>query len=160
MKVAVVYESLWGNTRVIADEIAQGFLEAPEEVVVEVRHVADAEPAMLGEVDLLVIGAPTHMWGLSSARSRRMGLSGEAKKDQPAEAVPGAAGPGVREWLKGLPRSSDRSAAAFDTRLESRLSGGAARSIARRLRRRGYRLSGKPTGFYVTGTSGPLKEGE
>ncbi|MEU9046294.1 MULTISPECIES: hypothetical protein [unclassified Kitasatospora] len=39
-------------------------------------------------------------------------------------------------------------------------SGGAAFGIARRLRRHGYVLLAKPDGFVVTGTNGPLREGE
>lgn len=160
MRVAVVYESLWGNTRAIAEEIAQGFFEAQGDMTVEVRHVGEEPAAALSDVDLLVVGAPTHMWGLSSVRSRKMGLSGEAKKPQPAEVVPGAAGTGVREWLKGLQKVTAREAATFDTRLNSRLSGGASRTIARRLRRRGYALVDEPTGFYVSDTTGPLKQGQ
>jgi hypothetical protein len=32
--------------------------------------------------------------------------------------------------------------------------------IAKRLRHRGYRLAAPPEGFIVTGTEGPLREGE
>lgn len=51
-------------------------------------------------------------------------------------------------------------AAAFDTRVESRLAGSAARPASRQLRRRGYGLAGKPEGFIVTSSQGPLRQGE
>jgi hypothetical protein len=51
-------------------------------------------------------------------------------------------------------------AAAFDTRLPSRMAGGAARGIARRLRRHGYHLVSDPEGFVVDDAYGPLRAGE
>jgi flavodoxin len=160
MKVVVVYESLWGNTEAIAEQVAQGFLEAGEDIEVAVRRAGEATPSDLADVDLLVAGAPTHMCGMSSARSRRMGLSAKAKKADSAGPAAEAEGPGIRDWLKALPEVSGRSAASFDTRIEHRFAGGAGRGIARRLRRRGYQLRGEPTGFIVIDTAGPLKDGE
>ena len=67
----------------------------------------------------------------------------------------------MREWLTSLPAAQrGRRAAAFDTRLPSRLAGGAARSAARELRKHGYQLATKAEGFVVTGTEGPLRDGE
>jgi hypothetical protein len=67
----------------------------------------------------------------------------------------------VREWLDALPPvDHDRLAAAFDTRLRRPTSGAAARRIARRLRRAGYRLAVPPTGFIVDDMTGPLGRGE
>ena len=48
-------------------------------------------------------------------------------------------------------------AAAFDTRLPFPLAGGAARPIARELRRHGYNVVAKPMGFVVDGAQGPLR---
>jgi NADPH:quinone reductase-like Zn-dependent oxidoreductase len=115
--------------------------------------------------DLLIVGAPTHFFGLPSRRSRRLwtrsyqpvrgsGTSGPALE-------PDAEGPGVREWLDGMgPVGRDRLAAAFDTRLRRAASGAAARRIARRLRRAGYRLAVPPAGFFVDDMTGPLGRGE
>ena len=52
--------------------------------------------------------------------------------------------PGVRKWFDGLPKVENGGpAAAFDTRLESLMAGGAARGIpARRLRGPGYDVVG------------------
>ena len=50
--------------------------------------------------------------------------------------------------------------ATFDTRLDSRFSGGAAPRIARAARRAGGSVFGEPTGFVVTGMTGPLRDGE
>ena len=72
-----------------------------------------------------------------------------------------AEGPGVREWFDGLSMVENGGrAAAFDTRLGSPMAGGAARGIARRLRKHGYQLVGDPEGFVVEDAYGPLRAGE
>ena len=94
-----------------------------------------------------------------------MGLGAAGKPPKagtpPFELTAGAAGPGVSEWLSGLPAiSTGCRAAAFDTRLSYPLAGGAASPIARRLRRLGYRVGAEPQGFVVKAAQGPLNTGE
>ena len=67
----------------------------------------------------------------------------------------------MRELLARM--SADRTApraAAFDTRLASRFSGGAARRLARALHRAGAVGVGRPMELVVTGMAGPLRDGE
>jgi hypothetical protein len=102
---------------------------------------------------------------MTSGFSRKMELSGEenaeAKGEQAHELEEDAEGPGVREWFDGLPKVEDGGrAAAFDTRLGSPMAGGAARRIARRLRKHGYALLSDPEGFVVEDAYGPLRAGE
>jgi hypothetical protein len=145
MNVAVVYESLFGNTRVVAEAIAEGVQASAPDAHVALVPVAEASPDNLGEVDLLVVGGPTHVRRMSSARTRK-------------DAEPG---PGVREWLEALPPGlGGGRAAAFDTRLSNPLAGSAARPISRALERHGYKMVASPAGFVVQQTKGPLKEGE
>jgi hypothetical protein len=69
---------------------------------------------------------------------------------------------GLREWLTTLERT-DRSlaAAAFDTRIDRpRVPGSAARGAEKRLRKLGFRIACPSESFYVTGTTGPLIDGE
>jgi len=115
--------------------------------------------------DLLIVGGPTHLRGMTSGTTRRQGLASEeqAARDRGQRLSPeaGAAGPGVRDWFGALPRARPgRAAAAFDTRADSRLAGGAARRISRRLRRHGYHLAARPQGFIIVGAEGPLRGGE
>jgi hypothetical protein len=150
MKSLVVYESWFGNTRALADEVA-GVLAREGDV--EVVSVEDPRPP-LDDVDLLVVGAPTHVHGLSSRRSR------EGAVDQGGH---GDVGVGVRGWIDALPDgAAGPRVAVFDTRADKPvlLVGSAARGIARRLRRRGYTLVGQPQSFFVLGTPGPLADGE
>ena len=53
-------------------------------------------------------------------------------------------------------------AAAFDTRIDKppALTGVAARGIAKRLGRRGWKLVAEPESFFVEDSEGPLADGE
>lgn len=185
MFVAVVYESLFGNTREIAEAIAAGIREADPAAEVACGPAAQAHPR-LARADLLVAGAPTHFLGLPSRRSRTMRLrhrqdSGTSYITGPVPRLPGnvAAGPpgprgrapgsppgtaapaGMREWLAGLPQAGPGACAAvFDTRLDKLMSGSAAREIAHGLRDLGYQLVASPEGFSVADFEGPLASGE
>ncbi len=165
MRAVIVYESLYGNTHQIAEAIGDGVRQAEPDAQVTCLRVGDASPDVASGADLLVVGGPTHMLRMSSQRSRQMGIEAEQKaaaENKPTHPIePGADGPGVRDWSEGLHQAArGGQAAAFDTRLPSPLSGGAARGIARRLRRHGYMLAAKPEGFIVEGAQGPLRSGE
>jgi hypothetical protein len=163
MDVVVVYESLFGNTRLVAEAIADGIRSADPAVRVSVTRT---DATKLGEVDdasLLVVGGPTRMRRMTAPRSRRQGVQAarKAKDQQSCEPEPGAAGPGLREWLQALPPARlGALAAAFDTRVESRLAGSAARPASRQLKHRGFGLAGQPESFIVIGSQGPLRQGE
>jgi hypothetical protein len=156
MNALIVYESMYGNTRVVAEAIADG-LGTDWTTTVRPVHEAGAVP---DDVELLLVGGPTHMHGLSSAWSRKMAAS--AAKEDAAKLAPGATEePGLRAWLRDLPRRSDAQAAAFDTRGDARaaVTGSAARGIARRLRHHGYDVVGIES-FLVADAEGPLEDGE
>ncbi|TDV44138.1 flavodoxin family protein [Actinophytocola oryzae] len=148
----VVFESMFGNTKKIAEAVADGLRT---ELTVEVAEARSA-PAVLGsEVDLLVVGGPTHAFGMSRRSTRadagRQGADREA-----------AAGTGLREFVEGLAAGTARPAvAAFDTKVSRpRLPGSAARAARNRLRRAGFRTVSQAENFHVSGTPGPLLDGE
>jgi hypothetical protein len=150
MRSLVVYESWFGNTRRIAEEIAADLAHEREVDLVTV----DEPLPPLEDVDLLVVGAPTHIHGLSSKRSREGALTQGAHGEQ---------GIGVRGWIEALPNGArGPQFAAFDTRAHKpvMLVGSAARGIVRRMRERGYTPAVEPESFFVEGTPGPLEEGE
>ncbi len=148
MQAVVVYESMYGNTHVVASNIADGLRAAYEVTLVP---VAEASEALVAEADLLIVGGPTHMHGLSSSATRRMAAQGAAKPASGLSLDPGACGPGLRDWLKGL-GAGHVLAAAFDTRLNGvpAFTGAASRGIGRQLRRHGYRLIAAPESFLVS----------
>ena len=153
MKALVIYESMFGNTRTIASAIAESLATHAE---VTLLPVSEAPARLDGDVDLVVIGGPTHAFGMSRPGTRRSAV------EQGAQGVE-AEDPGLREWLGGLTRTSTGQAiATFDTRLVKPrwLPGSAGRSAERQLRRRGMRTVALPESFFVTGVAGPLVDGE
>jgi hypothetical protein len=165
MDVVIVYESMFGNTHVVAEAVAAGIFDTDPAAQVTALPVREAHAGDVAGAGLLVVGGPTHMRGMSSGLSRRKGLEAQeqAARDKGAGFThePDAEGPGVRDWLGSLPPASPgQLAAAFDTRAGFRFAGGAAKGIARRLRHRGYQLAAPAEGFIITGTEGPLREGE
>ncbi|HEY7050469.1 MAG TPA: flavodoxin domain-containing protein [Jatrophihabitantaceae bacterium] len=149
MRALVVYESMYGNTRTVADAIAAGLAETWE---VRVVRVGEVTPELLEELDLLVVGGPTHVWSLSRPNTRRSAVQAAQKPDSTLRVEPGAAEPGLREWLSSLEPHTDATAAAFDTRMPGPaiFTGRASKAIARRLRRLGYRLAVAPQSFQVS----------
>ena len=150
MRSVVVYESHHGNTRLIAESIAEGLGGAP---AVAVHEAGDR----IHEVRLLVVGGPNQMLGPAAKGGHR--AAGTEKRTR--RGSPAASQPGLREWLRDLPRCDGVYAAAFDTRLDKPrwLTGDVAQSIARRLANHGYEVLGAQS-FLVEGAEGPLREGQ
>ena len=135
MKTVVVYDSVYGNTEIVARAIADNLPGT-----VQVRRVGEVRTAELEDCDLLVIGSPTH------------------------GALPTDAIQRLVDEL-GAPTNENARAASFDTRLTwrflERWGGFAAPKIALMLEDKGWRIAGEPGGFFVGGLrKGPLKKGE
>lgn len=154
MYALVVVESMFGNTREVGRAVARGLSVVAD---VEVVDVAEAPPRLRPGTGLLVVGAPTHAFGLS-----RPGTRADARRQAGPGGEPPHVETGVREWLARLDTGGlDVVAAAFDTRVaHPHLPGSAARAAHRRLASHGLRTPFPPTSFWVEGTSGPLREGE
>jgi len=157
MRAVVVFESMYGATHAVASAIAEGLAPLGD---VDVVAVADTADVAFADADLVVVGGPTHMHGLASARTRALAVHA-AEKHAELELEPTAtAEPGLREWLATCD-GSGRRAAAFDTRFDKPafLTGAASHVIARRLRHAGYSLVAEPESFLVT-PEGALADGE
>jgi hypothetical protein len=149
MKALVVYESMFGNTASVARAIAAGIRAHADVTCADVCSA----PSAVG-MDLIVVGGPTHAFGLSRPSTRQ-----DAARQ--GQTRPGTADVGVREWLDRSPALTGASAAAFDTKIDKPfLPGSAAHKAHRRLGRLGCRLVAPPESFRVTGTTGPLRPGE
>ena len=147
MRTLVVVESSFGNSRAVAEAVAEGLGGCP------VVDVGAADPGVVADLDLLVVGGPTHAFGMSRERTRTEAV---------AQGATGGKGDGIREWLARLEPPADLTVATFDTRIDRarHLPGSAARGAAHLLRRRGALRVEKPVSFYVTDVAGPLVDGE
>lgn len=167
METAVVYESMFGMTHEVADAIAAGVQEAQPDASVVCLRVGDADPARIASADLLIVGGPTHMRGMSSGMTRKMAVSMEEKQESTTGGPmghglePDVEGEGLRDWFHDLPKvSKGHHAMAFDTRGDGPMMGGAAKGIAHRLEKHGYELVAEPEGFIIEGDQGLLRPGE
>lgn len=143
MNIVVVYDSIYGNTRTIAEAIRDVLAPGNE---VRLASIQEARDLDLTATDLLIVGSPTR--GFRST-------------------------PLISSYVEGLDRvPPGKLAAAFDTRLDLEtvkpeplrwvidVGGYAASRIAASLERHGFVMKGGLAGFLVEGSEGPLKEGE
>lgn len=159
MRAVIVYESMYGNTHLIADAIAEGMGPGNEVTVIPVSAVTRE---LLDGADLVVAGGPTHVHGMSRASTRKAAVEqagkpgGQLVLDDSATAD----GPGMRDWLGSLGQVSS-SGAAFDTRIAgpAAVTGRASKGIAKLLRQHGLSLLAPPASFLVSKES-VLQPGE
>jgi flavodoxin len=135
MKALIVYFSKFGNTKRVAEAVAEPMATAGAVRVISSDRFTASD---LEEADLVVMGSPTHRMSLPEA---------------------------VRPLFDALPRRALRGkrVAAFDTSykmnwLLSHFT--AARRLNRKLRKLGGKRVVPPETFHVTGREGPLYEGE
>jgi flavodoxin len=131
----VIYFSKFSNTKMVAEAIAEALESGGSVRVISSDQLT---PSDLANVDLVVMGSPTHRMNLPEA---------------------------VRPVFDTLPRKAlrGRRTAAFDTSYKmswwlSRFT--AARRLDRKLRKLGGKRVAPPETFHVEGREGPLYEGE
>jgi len=64
MKVVIIYDSLFGNTKKIAESIKSGF---GDEFDTKIIHAKEAKSTDVENIDLLIIGSPTHAGSFTKA---------------------------------------------------------------------------------------------
>ncbi len=142
MKILVVYDSYFGNTEKVAQAIGGALGDDAA-----VKRTGEVEADELSELDLLIVGSPTRAFRPSDA---------------------------VKDFLKKIPSGGLKGikVASFDTRIAKEdtdnpvlrfmigIFGYAAKPIGDNLARKGGEPVGKPAGFIVLDTEGPLKDGE
>jgi flavodoxin len=137
MKVLIVYDSV--SPMKVTAKVAETISAALKEKGIEVDSffVKDVDKAVVKNYDCLVAGAPTMAFRVSMDMDRFLdGLSSEG--------------------------FSGKLAAAFDTQVQSRFSGNAAKGIEGKLKSLGFKLITAPLIAYVEGKKDEwrLKEGE
>jgi hypothetical protein len=151
MNALVVYESMFGNTKRIALAIADGIATRVPVQAFEVGEAPDEIPA---GVDLLVVGGPTHLHGMSSEHSR---ATAAERTSQPLV----SSRFGIREWLdRAKPAVFETRAAAFDTRVTGLeiLTGSAAKGYAKGLRSAGFEVTEPSHSFLVVSKTPPEED--
>ncbi|HET7398181.1 MAG TPA: flavodoxin/nitric oxide synthase [Intrasporangium sp.] len=154
MSILIVVESMFGNTRSVAEAVAAGVAgqATGHHEKVEVVAVADAPRRIPDDVTVLLVGGPTHALSMSRAGTRA---------DAVRQGATAPAATGLREWIAEVGPREDLPTVTFDTRVHVRLvPGSAAKSAAAALRHRGFRKATRGETFYVGDVAGPLDEGE
>jgi hypothetical protein len=142
---------MFGNTEVIARQVGAGLAVG---MPVDIVEVGSAPTEIGADVALLIVGGPTHAFGMSRPQTRA-----DATKQASGHVV--SQGRGIREWLDEVTCSAPVAAIAFDTRVKKNwLPGSAAKAAQKRLQRMGFTTPEAPQSFYVEGTPGLLLEGE
>ena len=148
MSVLVVHESMFGNTRAVAESVAEGLRSVLGPSAVRELPVLDAADAELSGVELVVLGGPTHAFGMSRPSTRAQAVTTAKDTSKQLQLEPGADGIGQREWLQSLPAGTRL--ALFDTRMRGAgAPGHATRSASRTARRRHLEIVERPRSFYV-----------
>jgi hypothetical protein len=135
MDALIVYESMFGNTRRLAEAIADSLETAGVDVTIAPAREA---PSDLSDYRLVVVGAPTHAHSLPRPKSRTEAAQWAADPTKELTLEAEAGSPGVREWLEGVSLVGSPRFAVFSTRVDIPriFSGDACTAIAKGLRRR------------------------
>jgi len=131
-RAIVIYDTKFGNTEKIARALARGMEK--QGVKVDCVKTDEVDIDKLVEYDLLAVGAPTHVRGVS----------------KPMKAL--------LEKLKSVDIKGKK-AFAFDTKLKSWWAGSAGKRIEKTLKRLGMSIVKPHSSAIVTGNEGPLKDG-
>lgn len=130
MKTLVVCDSNFGNTKLIALEIAKSIGDGAKVILTK-----DFKESDLNAIDLLIFGSPIIGWRPSEMTVKALeNLKGKLKKDQKF--------------------------ATFNTRVKLFIHGDAKEKMAEMLRSAGGKRVFESQAFYVKGKEGPLFPGE
>ena len=135
MNILVSYDSYFINTLNVAEVIAKSLAQSGANVHFE--RIYQVDFANIEDIDIIVIGAPTHNQGMPRP---------------------------IKSVLKKLPKGilEGKKALTFDTRykMPARKSGSAAKGIEKLLSRLGAQSLAPPESFFVQERRGPLFPGE
>jgi hypothetical protein len=157
MRALVVYESMFGNTRAVAEAMAKRLESAGVTTTVAAATTAP-DPA---GYDLVLVGAPTHAHTLPQPSSRTEAAAWARDPAKGLTLEPTVRDAGVREWIEGLGTLTPAPRfAAFATRVDMPriFTGDASTSIAKRLKQAGIREVEKEC--YLVSTVNVLVDGE
>lgn len=130
MRNLVIYDSFFGNTKLLAETIGKE-LGGDTKVIL----VSDFKPEDLRGIGLLIVGSPVRGW-------------------RPSENIAAFLMSFGKDQLKGI------KVATFDTRMKIIIHGDATKKMSEALSNLGAEVIVEPNWFIVTGSEGPLADGE
>ena len=137
VKVFVVYDTKYGNTKLVAEKIVEGIREA-EGIEAAVGYVKEVNPAELADYDAVLIGAPNHMGKPSRTISKF--VDELAKLDLKAKQV------AVFDTYFEKPRNFEKAMKKLEKKVREKLPS--------------WKLLSPGLSIKVTGVNGPIAEGE
>ena len=137
VKVFVVYDSKYGNTKIAAENIFEGIREV-EGIEVAVGYVKEIDVGKLANYDAIVLGAPNHM-GRHSQTMKKF-VNGLAELDVKAKNA------AVFGTYSGRVRDPDRAVKKLEKLVEKKLPN--------------LKLISPSLSIRVQGIPGPIVEGE
>jgi len=137
VKVFVVYDTKYGNTKLAAEKILEGIKEA-ERFETAIGYVKEIEVSKVADYDALVLGAPNHMGRPSQAMKKFVNRLSELNLKTKNVAVFGT--------YSGTPRSPDRAVKKLELMMKKKLPN--------------LNLVSSGLSIRVNGIPGPIVEGE
>jgi hypothetical protein len=154
VRALVVYESIFGDARRIAEAVATGLADHFDVDVVAAREAPRHIPY---EVSLLVVGGPNHGFAMPRQSTR------EGAVDQYGADIEDTRS-GLHEWLEAVRLPAGVRAAAFDTRMDHPkvvvALDHASRTEEKLLKGHDATIVAPAEHFRVTAAQGPLADGE
>lgn len=137
MKIFIIYDSKYGNTKIAADNILEGIKQV-EGIEAEISYVKEVDSQSVVNYDALILGAPNHM--ASSSRTMKKFVVKLAELDLKAKKV------AIFGTYSGRIRSADRAVKKLEKLVEKTLPK--------------LELLSPSLSIRVKGVTGPIVEGE
>lgn len=137
MKVFVVYDSKYGNTKVVAENILEG-LKQVDGIEADIGYAKDVDIQRLTGYDALILGAPNHM--ANPSRTMKKFVDKLAELELKAKSVV------IFGTYSGRLRNNDRAVKKLEKIVEKKLPN--------------LKLTSPSLSVKVNGVTGPLFEGE
>jgi flavorubredoxin len=137
MKVFILYDSKYGNTKTVAENILED-LKQVEDIEVDISYIKNIDPHNITSYDALILGAPNHM--ASPSRAMKSFIEKLAKLNVNAKSV------AVFGTYSGRTRLTDRAVKKMEKIVEKTLPN--------------LKLLSPSLSVRVKGVTGPVADGE
>ena len=141
MKSLIIYDSYFGNTQKVAEEISKNFTDS------KLLNITDFKPENLKNIELLIVGSPTRAFSPSERTTKFL-------NSLPSNSLEGI------DVASFDTRMDVEKAPSKILKFLAGIFGFAAEPITKKLVKKGGEQILEPIGFNVKDTEGPLEDGE